>query len=156
LKPAAQIGLSVALIAVLAVGGFLLGRAWPLLFPDLEMLTVDPACALRAGPCERALPGGGRLRFGISPRHLPLMQPLQLTVELQGLAVQGIQVDIVGLNMDMGPNRTRLQRVDGVWSGSTVLPVCSRSVMQWQAAVWLEQEGQTLAVPHRFETRRDD
>lgn len=155
MKPAVQLATAVAAIGVLGVGGFLLGRAWPVLFPDLETLDLDPGCDLRAGPCERALPGGGRLRFAVSPRHLPLMQPLQLTVELQGLAVQGVQVDIVGLSMDMGPNRTRLQPTAGGWSGSTVLPVCSRSVMEWQAAVWLERDGPTLAIPHRFQTRRD-
>lgn len=147
--------LGVGLAVVLGVVGFVLARYLPELFPDVERLADDPNCDLREGPCARPLPGGGRLNFGVEPRTLPLMQPLALSVVLEERAVDGVQVDIVGLNMDMGVNRTRLEhRGDGRWTGTTLLPVCSQQVMQWEAAVWLEDDGRTLAVPHRFETRR--
>jgi len=147
--------LGVGLAVVLGVGGFVVARYLPELFPELERLAHDPACDLREGPCTSPLPGGGRVEFGVEPRDLPLMQPLALSVLLEGLAVDGVQVDIIGLNMDMGVNRTRLEhRGEGLWTGTTLLPVCSQQVMKWEAAVWLERDGRTVAVPHLFETRR--
>ena len=155
MSPATRTWAMVAFVALLGVAAFLVSRAWPVLFPDREQLPVDPACDLRAGPCSRVLPDGTRLAFTIRPRSLPLMQPLALEVELAGSEVAEVQVDIVGLNMNMGPNRTRLEPVGaGRWRGTTLLPVCSARVMQWEAAVWLSRGGRILAIPHRFETRR--
>lgn len=146
--------LTLAAVAVLAGMAYLVARAWPQLFPERVVLAPDPACDLRVGPCERALPGGGRLRFAVSPAGLPLMEPLALEVTLDQVAARGVQVDISGLNMDMGPNRTRLQpEGPGRWVGTTVLPACSSRVMEWDAAVWLELPTGVWAVPHRFATR---
>ena len=83
------------------------------------------------------------------------MQSLSLRVALDGIDVDGVQVDIKGINMDMGLNRTRLEKVSPlVWRGTTMLPVCAMQVMEWEASVWLEKDGDVLAIPHHFKTRR--
>ena len=147
--------LAVALLVLLGVGGYWLARLGPELFPDTRRLAPDPACDLRSGGCTRTLPDGGVLTLRITPEELPLMQPLQLVVELDGREAAGVQVDISGINMDMGINRTRLEPDgEGRWTGSTLLPVCTQQVMRWEAAVWLEDGTEILSVPHRFETRR--
>jgi len=141
---------------LLGLGAYWLAGSYNALFPDAKRLAADPDCDLRAGRCERRLPGGGLLGFSILPRTLPLMEPLTLRVELRGRQVDGVLVDIVGLNMAMGLNRTRLEQIaDDVWNGETLLPVCTRQTMQWEAAVWLEEGGVILAVPHRFSTSRE-
>jgi hypothetical protein len=141
---------------LLGLGAYWLARSYNVLFPDTLRLATDSACDLRAGRCDRHLPGGGRLSFSFLPRTLPLMKPLTLQVELRDREVDGVLVDIVGLNMAMGLNRTRLVRhADGVWKGETLLPVCTRQTMEWEAAVWLEDGGVILAVPHRFTTSRE-
>ena len=95
------------------------------------------------------------MRFEVAPKGIPLMKPLSLEVALDGIAVDGVQVDIKGLNMGMGLNRTRLaQSSPHVWRGNTLLPVCSKQVMKWEASVWLEVNGEVLAIPHQFETQR--
>jgi hypothetical protein len=147
--------LAAGLLVLFGLGGYWLARLAPELFPDTRSLEPDPACDLRSGGCTRVLPDGGSLVFRILPPELPLMQPLQLLVELEGREVAGVQVDISGLNMDMGINRTRLEPAgNGRWTGSTLLPICSQQVMLWEAAVWLEDDSGIVSVPHRFETRR--
>lgn len=144
------------LVLLLGVGAYWLAEYYAYLFPNTTRLAVDPDCDLRAGRCERPLPGGGSLVFGVYPPTLPLMKPLTLRVALHDRAVDNVVVDIVGLNMDMGVNRTRLKRsAKNVWHGETRLPVCTRQTMAWEAAVWLEEKGMILAVPHRFHTSRE-
>ena len=110
-------------------------------------------CDLRAGPCQQLLAGGSVI-FSIEPAEIPLMKPLGLAVVTEGLEVAGVMVEIRGLNMDMGLNRTTLARGgDGRWRGETILPICSQRRMEWEAAVQLETEGR-YEVPFPFHTTR--
>ena len=86
-----------------------------------------------------------------------MMKTLELEVRTRGLKIDGVVVDIRGLNMDMGLNRTELSPdAAGGWSGRAVLPVCSRSRMEWEAQVRLRDPGAAFEwlVPFRFDTRR--
>lgn len=95
-------------------------------------------CELQKGPCRHVLEGSPVV-FSIVPQTIPLMQPLRLRVEANGLAPDGIEVEMRGLNMDMGLNRTRLARSGGgSWEGQTVLPICSQRRMRWEAAVRID------------------
>ena len=142
-------------LTVLAGGAYWTTSEWHRLFPNLQRLPPDPDCDLRKGACARALPGGGSVRLKVSPEGIPLMTPLSLEVAIDGIEVDGIQVDIRGLNMEMGVNRTRLDQVSRqLWRGGTLLPMCSLQTMRWEAAVWLESGGAVLAVPYHFATRR--
>jgi hypothetical protein len=89
------------------------------------------------------------------PQAVPLMRPLQLAVEAVGLDLRAVAVEIRGLNMDMGLNRTLLkQSQTGRWSGETILPLCSQRQMQWEAAVRLDAEQGRFEVPFLFDTKR--
>lgn len=143
------------LSGALGGGAFLLSREWSRLFPRLHRVTSDSSCNIGVRECVTKLPGGGTLRFEVSPKGIPLMEPLTVQVELEEIAADGVQVDIKGLNMEMGINRIRLEEVGPhLWRGGTVLPVCAMRLMQWEASVWLEVAGEVLAIPHRFETQR--
>lgn len=73
--------LIVALLAVGASGYFL--SDW--LAPQVELTVApDPGCDLNAGPCEAMLPDGGRLRLELTPRPLPQIEPMQLSLEIAG------------------------------------------------------------------------
>lgn len=94
------------------------------------------------------------MTLAITPSQIPLMQPLRLSVVIAGLTAREIGVEIRGLNMDMGLNRTLLTPVaDGRWEGETILPLCSQRRMEWEAAVLLRAD-QRLEVPFRFHTER--
>ena len=97
---------------------------------------------------------GTPVRLAISPDSIPLMQTLSLEFDAGALAPTMVAVDIRGLNMDMGLNRTVLARSDdGRWLGETILPVCSQRRMEWEAAVQIETD-RRLEVPFLFSTLR--
>jgi hypothetical protein len=145
------LGLVVAL--ALATMGYLGARYWQDAQGRYERLDAPQDCDLRAGPCQKAV-GDGGVSLALSPADIPLMTTLTLQVELESLEAQAVRVDIRGLNMDMGLNRTRLRRVaDGSWQGETVLPVCSQRRMEWEAAVLIEGP-ERLEVPFPFYTTR--
>ena len=131
-------------------------RTWPLLFPDIAVsIPADPSCDLRAGPCRSQVEDSGRVSFAIEPRTIPLVKPLQLRVELQGLEAQQVEVDFSGVDMNMGFNRVRLVPAEaGVFTGDGMLPVCVRDAMEWEAKVLVTTGEGLTSVAYRFITVR--
>jgi hypothetical protein len=142
------------LSVVLAAAAFLVARSWQARdAPSFQRLAAPESCDLRVGPCARRI-GDGEVSFEIIPADIPLMRTLTLRVRTNQLEVAGTVVEIRGLNMDMGLNRTVLQRDQaGVWVGETILPLCSQRRMEWEAAVQLSLPT-PVEVPFRFATRR--
>ena len=92
----------------------------------------------------------------MTPRDIPLMQPLRIDVRTEGLAARAVTVEIRSLNMDMGLNRTPLVATgNGHWRGETILPICSQRTMEWEAAVrglgWPYHLGQLLCYRAQVE-----
>lgn len=141
-----------ALVLILAAG--LVYKAWPLLFPEVQLAaSPDPRCDLRAGPCTSRLNKGAEVSFGIEPKSIPMLEPLGLSVVVKGLKTQAVEVDFEGQEMYMGFNRPRLiAQADGRFSGEARLPVCVRDAMEWEARVLLHTSTGILAVPFRFIT----
>ena len=139
--------------AVLGVLAYLGARHWQSSDAGIRRIEPVAACDLRAGPCTQPV-GDGSVTFAIEPRDIPLMRPLRLTVSTTDLPVGAASVDIRGLNMDMGLNRTVLERDEaGGWHGETILPVCSQRRMLWEAAVRLDT-APLREVPFEFHTVR--
>ncbi len=139
-------------VAILAIY-----RAWPLLFPKItEAAPLDPQCDLRTDACSSAFPSGGQVRFQIRPKAIPVLKPLALEVQLEGIMPQGVEVDFSGTDMNMGYNRATLER-DGSnhWRGKIILPACARDHMEWEAKVLLKTDEKILAAPFRFSTYRN-
>ncbi|BCB27965.1 hypothetical protein SKTS_28510 [Sulfurimicrobium lacus] len=114
---------------------------------------LDTTCDLQAGPCSSAIPGGGRIELAIAPRPIPLLQPLRLNVKVQGMEARAVEVDLTGVDMNMGFNRPKLQRDgSGQFSGQTTLPVCITGRMAWQAVVVVTGDKAKVAAPFRFIT----
>lgn len=139
---------------LLAAAAYFAARHWQA--DQASYTRVEPvnACDLRAGPCRQPV-GSGSVSLGIQPADIPLMQPLRLTVVAEGLAERAVQVEIRGLNMEMGLNRTSLTRTPGgLWEGETILPICSQRRMSWEAAVRLDASGLAVEIPFFFQTTR--
>lgn len=155
-----------ALLAA-AVAGVAVYRAWPILFPVVaERAPLDPGCDLAASACTGTLPSGGRITLDVQPRGIPPLRPLTLAVRLAGLAPpQRVEVDLAGVDMDMGFNRAVLSPVESeapndgspglAYTGTATLPVCVRSRMTWEARVLLFYPQRILAAPFRFDSVRD-
>lgn len=144
-------GLLFAAVAVVAVY-----KVQPLLNPQIASLApLDKACDLRAGPCSSTLPSGGRISLVIQPKAIPLIKPLKLQVEIEGINAQSVEVDFVGIGMEMGFNRPKLAPVAaGRFAGEGILPVCVRDAMEWEARVLVQSDRGLLAAPFRFITVR--
>ena len=117
---------------------------------------LNTTCDLQAGPCSSDLPGGGRVEFTIAPRPIPLLEPLRLSVKVQGMEARAVEVDVTGVDMNMGYNRPQLQRDNnGQFTGQTTLPVCITGRMAWQAVVVVTSGKTKVAAPFRFITTRE-
>lgn len=157
LRGPAEIGLGL-LIVVLVLLGALAGR-WlrPAATTEVVRLQPDMACDLRAGPCELTVPGGGRIRFGITPRDIPVGQELKLSVDLDALQADRVAVDINGVDMDMGLSPYPLAaRGKGHFEGPGGLNFCSRGIMEWEARVVVSQGSREVIAPFRFITEAPD
>ena len=128
--------------------------AWPLLNPAVvASAPLDPRCDLRQGPCTGTLPSGGQVHLELTPRDLPLLEPIAIDVRLEGLRAFAVEVDFAGVDMNMGYNRPRLTAEgEGRYVGNTVLPVCVRQRMDWEARVLVRTPDGLMAAPFRFST----
>jgi hypothetical protein len=149
----------------IVVGVLLLGLAAGIGFWQQRLASVHPAdmvrlahtesCDLRAGPCELGLINGGRVFLSVTPREIPPMAPLALEVTVAGSSAEAAWVDFVGVDMDMGFNRTVLSPAGGGrFTGQGMIPVCVRDRMWWEAQVVLDDDGRWFSAPFRFEVAR--
>lgn len=114
---------------------------------------LDPACNLQREPCQSVFPNGARVSLSIEPRPIPVLRPLQIRVQTEGIDVQKVQVDFRGVDMDMGYNRPQLKaEAAGHYTGTWVLGSCGLERMVWEATVLLETAEGKLAAPFRLET----
>ena len=141
------------LLLVLALAGYFLARQFAGYSDVARQVSVDE-CDLGAGACVSEL-DGMRVAVSIGPRPIPLMQPLRVQVELDGAEYLPERLDITGLNMEMGLNRTVFEPGQGSrWVGETILPICSQRRMHWQAALLLGNATGKVRVLFNFHTLR--
>lgn len=142
------------LFLILALIGFFLAREWHNLFPEGIELQARSDCDLAVEACTVQTPDGGHITLAISPNPIPLMQPLTVHVNGEG-GLRPLHLDITGLNMEMGLNRTELSEVSaGIWQGETILPVCSQRRMHWEAALLLTDGVEQYRLAYSFHTLR--
>lgn len=142
------------LIALVLLVGYKLS---PLLLPKADVtLLPDPACDIQRGPCALDLPQGGRLVLSLGDGPVPVLKPLPISVEVQGLEASRVEVDFAGVDMNMGLNRSQLAASrPGSYRGSTTLPVCVSGRMDWRATVTVESGRQRIAIPFVFTSVAD-
>lgn len=120
------------------------------------LLIVEPdECNLNERACAVRTPSGGQALLEMAPRPMPTMQPLVATLELAGQDPAWVEIDLDGVEMYMGLNRARLDRVaPGSYRGEVVLPVCASERMTWAATLLPEGDFERGEVQFRFVTRR--
>ncbi len=108
----------------------------------IDTVTAPKACDLTQTSCSVRFADGQELDFSLQPNPVPVLKPLRLAVQLSPPATpavrQDIEVDFVGVDMDMGFNRVKLERQDADhYTGTGVLSLCTRKRMEWEARVLL-------------------
>ena len=145
---------SLAMLVALLATGVIARHFSPLLLPVSDVTgVVDSGCDLQRRACAARLADEGSLEFSITPRPIPLLQPLSVEVTVSGIKPKKVEVDFAGESMSMGYNRPELRASGpGRYAGEISLPVCSSGGMAWVATVMVETDHQRISVPFRFDT----
>lgn len=114
---------------------------------------VATGCDLHASSCTGRLDGAGSVTLSITPRPIPLIQPLQIEVHTEGMGAESVMVEFKGFDMDMGVNQfTLTKQGTSSFGGTGMLPVCVRSRMVWQADVVVGTDEGVVVFPFHFDT----
>lgn len=116
---------------------------------------LDPSCHIDATACEAVFGDGTMVNLSIEQSPPRPLEPLDFHVRVTGMDPGAVSVELVGITMNMGPNRTALMSAgNGVYQGQGMVPVCIRDRMEWQAIVRLETRARVYEVPFRFDVSR--
>lgn len=146
---------AILLAAIIAVGGW---KLWGFLNPPrTETAAVDPDCNLQAEACNVSFSDGTEVSLAVQPTPIPLLKPITLQSSVKGANAKKVEVDIVGVGMNMGYIRPELSSVDesGLFEGESILPVCILNEMEWEARVMVHSDAGLLVAPFRFTTRKN-
>lgn len=107
---------------------------------DVTWYPPTQECNLHQGACSTALGDNGRLSLQVPVSgRIQALEPLPLTVEVEGVNAQTATVDFIGRGMDMGLNHFPLQAAgQGHFSGQGQVGVCTQDIMPWRARVILD------------------
>lgn len=108
------------------------------------------SCDLNAEACEAITPWG-KAQLTLSPRPVPVLKPIELTLRFAlPVGAQGT-VDLTGADMEMGTTTTELVRIDAqTLRSSLVIPVCLTGSMQWRLRVNLSNGPQVAGLDFAF------
>lgn len=114
---------------------------------------LDSTCMLNTQRCTSTLPGGSSASLAIAPHPIVAATPMQLSLTLEGIEAEEVEIHFRGESMNMGLSQFILtQQTGGNFSGEAVLPVCVRNSMIWIADVFVATPQGKIAFPFRFET----
>jgi hypothetical protein len=120
----------------------------------VENAVVEQNCNLNKRSCSALLSENASIVFSILPREIPLLKPLDLQVRLKNIDAIEVEVEIKGINLNMGKFRTKLKAdKDFIYHGISSLSVCSKKIMIWEAIVIVKSKQKIILAPFRFETR---
>jgi len=122
---------------------------------NIETGNIDANCDMHQKACQATFENAGTVRLAISPNQpiKPLTQ-LNLEVDVEGVSAEAVRIDFKSLDLFMGFNRPRLEKV-GVnkFTGTGLLATCTLGSMRWEANVLVTTPQGTLSAPFRFEVQ---
>lgn len=146
---------SLVLILLLAGGGYWFAKQWGHAVGDERYVRLQSHCDLSTSDCRSELPSGGVVTLSVVPRPIVPMQPLEVRVLAERTEISPQHLDIVGVNMEMGLNRTEFQpQGPGSWQGQTLLPICTARRMEWRASLLVSDAGDRYLLEYLFATSR--
>jgi len=143
----------------MGVGGYVAMQSWSPYLSDstqaIQLQAEAADCSLEKQACTAAN-DQAHIVLTLTPQPIPLMKPVQSSVQLSGLAnLDAVQLRIEGVNMYMGFQSVQLnKRPDNEWQGSFSLPICSESAMHWRVLVNLTSQQQSYQATFNLATQR--
>lgn len=139
-------------MAILAVVALLvMNKVLP---PDRPIqLNVKEECDVAMRDCQAA-DGDVALTVSLSPRPVPVLDAVSVTVNGHGFSGDTLQLRITGVEQDMGLIETTLRRgLDDRYHGHFYLSVCSRTLMTWRMVISTPGEAPGMSATFHFQTR---
>jgi hypothetical protein len=147
--------LSVALLgaALLALVLWLPGYLQPAPSGQV-MFTTEAGCSVSQSAC-RAVAAERAMTLSMTPTPVRSVTPLQVSVHLDGVDAQTVQLSLEGQDMYMGINQIQLSKdsQSDLWRGVAELAVCTTGEMSWRARVTARQGQQTFEAAFDFNAR---
>lgn len=124
---------------------------------EVKVWKTDPNCHLHQGLCT-IRNGSQSVTLDISPNNpIPVAHLLDATVKLKGFHPQNVQIDIAGINMYMGYNRTTLiplANQPNLYHNKIMLAFCTNEKMDWEISVLItNKDNHIVKVPFQLSTR---
>lgn len=148
--------LAAALALLFGGAAYVVTSNWTSWFPRAEFevaaaLECDPSTA----PCSVQFGPGVGISLAMAPHPLRAAEPMQLSVQANGIAGRRAQVRFSGVDMNMGLTTVGLNDIGGGrFEGVATLPLCISRHMSWRARVSLSAPDGIYHADFRFETTR--
>ncbi len=124
---------------------------------DVSFFSQNQSCDLHDGPCEIKDDEGRSFLLEISPKSIPLMEPLTFTLRTNYPNLEMLKGKIYATNMNMGVHLITLKSLkDGLLEGEVVLPTCVVGNMKWRCEFVLpsKKDGEKKGIVFMFKTDR--
>ncbi|MBF6057595.1 MULTISPECIES: hypothetical protein [Thiomicrorhabdus] len=119
---------------------------------NIEQWQSNKKCNLHKEACS-VTHGDQTVTLRIDPHPIPIARPLGIRVATDNISPQAIELDISGINMYMGYNRTSLQSTKpNFWVGTSMLAFCTSERMEWQLTLMLKDKDKQIQIPFYLET----
>ena len=119
--------------------------------PTSSSLPPTTGCDLNRERCT-ADTRWGALNLELSPRPLPVLNPIAIEVRFDRAYASEVSAQLDGVEMDMGLNLATLQRVDGqTLRGQLIIPVCLTGTMKWRLRLIIKDGAQEQNADFSFE-----
>ena len=120
----------------------------------LRLLGTNKACDLAIEDCEIALPENKKISVSLSPKPAKVQQDLSFTVRSDSAHLVPYEVDLTGVQLNMGYIRPKLIPAGDGYSAQVRLPICELRKMKWKANILFKNKSSELtSAVFFFETK---
>lgn len=124
---------------------------------DFKIISInEQSCNLQNDECELNVADLGKVNFKITPTPILMNEQISLIVTPEFGGLTEVWVDFLGLEMEMGYNRTKLKRIGDRYIAKGFLPTCTEKQMTWKATLLIKIKTDTYGYEFKFKTSRND
>lgn len=124
---------------------------------DFKITMIDSApCNLHKEDCTVTVPKLGEAIFKLNPKPINMNKSLKMEVETKFDDDVDVWVDFLGIEMEMGFNRTKLKAIDQNYRAEGFLPTCTQKEMTWKTTLLIKKGEDTFGYEYKFITKQED
>lgn len=113
-------------------------------------------CDLHVEECQVQVPELGTAILKLNPKPIHMNKSLRMEVETKFDDPVDVWIDFLGLEMEMGFNRTKLKKTEGRYQSEGYLPTCTEKTMTWKTTLLIKKGDVTYGYEYRFVTKLNE